>query len=74
MSDFERQIKRRRGRERDVRMADRAVGSFIAWFVVGMIVLVLALLVFDSTALVIVGGAIVAVAILWQLLVRAQRK
>jgi hypothetical protein len=38
-----------------------------------MIVLVIALLVFHSTALVIVVGALIAVGILWKLLVRSQR-
>jgi hypothetical protein len=73
MSEFERHIKRQRQREREVHKADRAVGIFTVWFVVGMIVLVIALLVFHSTALVIVVGALIAVGILWKLLVRSQR-
>jgi L-asparagine transporter-like permease len=73
MSDFERHMRRRRQRGRDVHRADRAVGAFIAWVVVGVIALVLALLIFQSTALVVVVGAVAAIAILWRLLMRSQR-
>ena len=73
MSEFERHIRRQRKRERELHQADRAVGVFTAWFVVGMIALVIALFLFHSTALVIVIGALIAVAVLWRLLVRSQR-
>jgi cobalamin biosynthesis protein CobD/CbiB len=73
MSKAERQIRRRRERKRDVQRADRAVGVFIAWFVGGMIALVVAILVFQSTALAIVVGGLVAVALLWRLMMRSQR-
>jgi hypothetical protein len=73
MSDFERQIRRRRERERDAHRADRAVGIYIAWIVGGMIALVIALAVFDSAPLAIIVGAVVSVAILWRLLMRSQR-
>jgi L-asparagine transporter-like permease len=72
MSEFERRVRRRRQRERDVHRADRAVGAFTLWVVVGVIALVLALLVFQSTALVVVVGAVAAIAILWRLLLRSQ--
>jgi L-asparagine transporter-like permease len=72
MSQFERQMKRRQAHDREVRSADRAVGMYIAWIVIGMIALVLALLVFQSTALVIVVGGVIALVILWRLLVRSQ--
>lgn len=72
MSEFERHIKKQRERKRDVRRADRAVAAYIVWVVVGVLALVLALLI-DSTALVVVAGGVVAIAILWQLLVRSQR-
>ena len=73
MSDFERHVRRRRQRERDVLRADRAVGAFIVWVVVGVIALVLALVIFQSTALVVVVGAVAAIAILWRVLMRPQR-
>jgi hypothetical protein len=73
MSEFERHIRRRRDRERDVQRADRAVAVYIGWFVVGMIALVLAIWVFQSTALVVVVGGLIAIAILWRLLARSQR-
>jgi polyferredoxin len=73
MSEFERRIRRQRERERDRHRADRAVGAYIAWFVLGMVALVLAIWVFESTALVIVVGGIIAIAILWRLLMRSQR-
>jgi cobalamin biosynthesis protein CobD/CbiB len=73
MSDFERHVRRRRQRERDVHRADRAVGAFIVWVVVGVIALVLALVIFQSTALVVVVGAVAAIAILWRVLMRPQR-
>lgn len=73
MSEFERHIRRRRDHDREVRSADRAVGVYIAWLVVGVIALVLALVVFESTALVVVVGGVIAVAILWRLLVGPQR-
>lgn len=72
MSEFERHIKKQRQRKRDVRRADRAVAAYIIWVVVGVIALVLALLI-DSTALVVVVGAVIAIAILWKLLARSQR-
>jgi uncharacterized membrane protein len=72
VSEFERHIKKQRKRERDVRRADRAVAAYIVWVVVGVIALVLALLI-DSTALVVVVGGVIAIAILWKLLVRSQR-
>jgi L-asparagine transporter-like permease len=72
MSEFERHMRRRRERERDVHKADRAVGIYVGWLVVGMIALVLALVVFQSTALVIVLGGVIAVVVLWRLLVRSQ--
>ena len=73
MSEFERHIRRQRERDRDRRRADRAVSAFAVWVVVGIVALVLAIWVFDSTALVIVVGAIIAIAILWTLLKRSQR-
>jgi L-asparagine transporter-like permease len=73
MSEFERQIRRRREREQDRHRADRAVGAYIAWVVLGMVALVLAIWVFESTALVVVVGAIIAIVILWRLLMRSQR-
>jgi polyferredoxin len=73
MSEFERRIRRRREHERDVQRADRAVGAYIGWFVIGMIALVLAIWVFQSTALVVVVGGVIAIAILWRLLVSSQR-
>ena len=73
MSDFERHMRRRRQHERDVHRADRAVGAFIAWVVVGAIALVLALLIFQSTALVVIVAAVAAIAILWRVLMRSQR-
>ena len=73
MSDFERHVRRRRQRERDVHRADRAVGAFIVSAVVGVIALVLALVIFQSTALVVVVGAVAAIAILWRVLMRPQR-
>ena len=72
MSEFERHIKKQRERKRDVRRADRAVAAYIVWVVVGVLALVLALLI-DSTALMVVAGGLVAIAILWKLLVRSQR-
>ena len=72
MSEFERHMRRRRQREGDVRKADRAVGIYIGWVVVGMIALVLALVVFQSTALVVVVGGVIAIVVLWRLLVRSQ--
>ena len=72
MSEFERHIKKQRRQERDVRRADRAVAAYIVWVVVGVIALVVALLI-DSTALVVVVGAVIAIAILWRLLARSQR-
>lgn len=73
MSEFERHIRKQRERGREVRRADRAVAAYIGWLVVGVIALVLALVVFQSTALVVVIGGIVAAAILWRLLMRSQR-
>jgi hypothetical protein len=73
MSNFERHIRRQRERQRDVHRANRAVGVYTAWFVGGMIALVLALVVFQSTALVIVIGTVIAVAILWRLMAASQR-
>ena len=72
MSEFERHIRKQRDRERDVRRADRAVAAYIVWVVVGVIALVLALLI-QSTALVVVVGGVIAIAILWKLLARSQR-
>jgi Protein of unknown function (DUF3040) len=72
MSEFERHIKKQRERERDVRRADRAVAAYIVWVVVGVIALVVALLI-QSTALVVVVGGAIAIAILWKLLARSQR-
>jgi L-asparagine transporter-like permease len=73
VSQFERHVRRQHRHEHDVRKADRAIGTFIAWVVVGVIALVLALLVFQSTALVVIIGAVAAVAILWRLMMRSQR-
>jgi hypothetical protein len=73
MSEFERHIKRQREREQDLHRADRAVSAFIAWVVIGIIALVLAIWVFESTALVVVAGAIIAIVVLWSLLKRSQR-
>jgi polyferredoxin len=72
MSEFERHIRKQRGRKRDVRRADRAVAAYIVWVVVGVIALVLALVI-QSTALVVVVGGVIAIAILWKLLARSQR-
>jgi hypothetical protein len=72
MSEFERHMRRRRQREGDIHKADRAVGIYIGWVVVGMIALVLALVVFQSTALVVVVGGVIAIVVLWRLLVRSQ--
>jgi Flp pilus assembly protein TadB len=72
VSEFERHIKKQRERQRDVRRADRAVAAYIVWVVIGVIVLVLALLA-GSTALIIVAGGLIAIAILWRLLARSQR-
>lgn len=72
MSEFERHIRKQRDRKRDVRRADRAVAAYIVWVVVGVIALVLALLI-QSTALVVVVGGVIAIAILWKLLARSQR-
>jgi polyferredoxin len=72
MSEFERHIRKQRNRKRDVRRADRAVAAYIVWVVVGVIALVLALLI-QSTALVVVVGGVIAIAILWKLLARSQR-
>jgi polyferredoxin len=72
MSEFERHIRKQRDRERDVRRADRAVAAYIVWVVVGVIALVVALLI-QSTALVVVVGGVIAIAILWKLLARSQR-
>jgi polyferredoxin len=72
MSEFERHIRKQRDRKRDVRRADRAVAAYIVWVVVGVIALVLALLI-QSTALVVVVGGLIAIAILWKLLARSQR-
>jgi len=72
VSEFERHIRRQRERDRDRHQADRAVGAYIAWVVLGMVALVLAIWVFDSTALVIVVGGVIAIAILWRLM-RSQR-
>jgi polyferredoxin len=72
MSEFERRIRKQRDRKRDVRRADRAVAAYIVWVVVGVIALVLALLI-QSTALVVVVGGVIAIAILWKLLARSQR-
>ncbi len=65
-------MRRQRERAGDVHKADRAVGIYIGWIVVGMIALVLALVVFQSTALVIIVGAVIAIVVLWRLLVRSQ--
>ena len=72
MSEFERHIRKQRDRKRDVRRADRAVAAYIVWVVVGVIALVVALLI-GSTALVVVVGGVIAIAILWKLLARSQR-
>jgi 4-hydroxybenzoate polyprenyltransferase len=72
VSEFERHIRKQRERKRDVRRADRAVTAYIVWVVVGVIALALALLI-NSTALVVVVGGVIAIAILWKLLARSQR-
>lgn len=72
VSEFERHIRKQRERKRDVRRADRAVTAYIVWVVVGVVALALALLI-KSTALVVVVGGVIAVAILWKLLARSQR-
>jgi cobalamin biosynthesis protein CobD/CbiB len=73
VSEFERRIRRQRERDRDRQRADRAVGAFAAWIVVGIIALVVAIWVFESAALGIIAGAIIAIAILWMVLKRSQR-
>ncbi len=72
VGEFERHIRKQRERKREVRRADRAVTAYIVWVVVGVVALVLALLI-KSTALVVVVGGVIAVAILWRLLARSQR-
>lgn len=72
VGEFERHIRKQRERKRDVRRADRAVTAYIVWVVVGVVALALALLI-KSTALVVVVGGVIAVAILWRLLARSQR-